>query len=53
MQDREERVGHALREDLLAERPLARRRQGQVWQEPAKHLLEELRDAREHAQLAL
>ena len=53
MQDREERVGHVLREDLLAERPLARRGQGQVWQEPVKHLLEELRDAREHAELAL
>ena len=53
MQDQEERVEHVLREDLLAERPLARRRQGQVWQEPVEHLLEELRDAGEHAQLAL
>ena len=53
MQDQEKREGHVLREDLLAEWPLARRRQGQVWQEPVEHLLEELRDAREHAELAL
>ena len=37
----------------MAERPLVRRREGEIRSEPVQHALEEPRDAGEHAELAL